>query len=228
MAPLGNLRAALLDFDGTLVDLPVDWDALRDGVARLFAGYGIDCEMRPLYPAIAEAFVALRERGIPPQTRGNLRRRINRLMTETEMKALDRAEPLPGSRELLERLRRADLTLIVQTSNSVYVVRAAWARFRFPPVDAVIGRESARLAKPHPGGVRRELRRLHLRGDQCVVIGDGDFDIELGRALGARTIHICRGDLQVASDLSADAEISSLSEVLPMLTGQPELAGVTA
>ena len=107
------------------------------------------------------------------------------------------------------------------------MISAAWERFGFPPVDAVVGRESARFTKPHPQGVRRELRRLGLRGEECVVIGDGDYDIELGRAIGARTIRV-RSRHPWKAPLAADAEVASLFEVLPILTGEKVLPETTA
>jgi beta-phosphoglucomutase-like phosphatase (HAD superfamily) len=59
-----SLKAALLDFDGTLVDLPVDWDLLRERISRAFATLGVDRECRPLYASIASVFADLEARGV--------------------------------------------------------------------------------------------------------------------------------------------------------------------
>lgn len=206
MADSPGLKAALLDFDATLVDLPVDWDALRTNVAAVFTPYGFTPTMRPLLAGIRQAFADLESRGESPGVRAAVRRKVNRLLTEAELAAAPKTRPMPGARQFVQTLRDRRLKIIIQTSNSVRAVEQVLDRLAFPPVDAIAGRESARRPKPHPQGVLRELRRLGLRGDQCVLIGDGDFDVELGRTLGATTIRLGQGRLQ------ADYTVASLKQ----------------
>jgi beta-phosphoglucomutase-like phosphatase (HAD superfamily) len=209
-----SLKAALLDFDGTLVDLPVNWDQLREQIARAFAAHGVGREFRPLYVTTAQAFAELEARGVPPHTRANLRRKLNRLMTEAELDAAGTAEALPGSRELLECLRARGWKTMIQTSNSVRVVHEVWERLSLPPVDAVVGRESARRPKPDPQGVRRALRQLGVRGSEAVVVGDGDYDVVLGRAIGAKTVRVRRSDTPPTPGTEADIDVESLHELI--------------
>ena len=225
MEARSSLKAALLDFDGTLVDLPVDWDLLRERISRTFATQGFDSEFRPLYVGIANAFADFEARGVPPHTRAGLRRRLNRLMTEAELDVVATAEALPGSRELLECCRERGWKTMIQTSNSLLAVRGVWARLGFPPVDAIIGRESARRPKPHPQGVRSALRQFGLRGSEVIVVGDGDFDVELGRAIGARTVRVGSRHYPAGTGAEADIEVTSLQELTRLLAGRQELLG---
>jgi phosphoglycolate phosphatase-like HAD superfamily hydrolase len=114
---------------------------------------------------------------------------------------------------------------MIQTSNSVRAVREVWERLAFPPVDAVIGRESARRPKPHPEGVLRALRRMGLRGSETIVIGDGDFDVELGRAIGAVTVRL-RGTAEHSSVARADYIVDSVAGAAALLTGERLVAAV--
>jgi phosphoglycolate phosphatase len=227
MAAQPGVRAALLDFDGTLVDLPVDWDDLRARISAVLHPHGIRGALRPLYPAISDAFDVLQSRGVPGPVRASVRRRINNLMTQVELEALERAEVLPGSRELLERLHTAGWKIIIQTSNSVRVVEEACRRFSLAPVDVVVGRETARLGKPHPQGVRQILRTLGIREAECVVVGDGDYDVQLGRAIGARTIRVNSRHAS-ESPLPADHHVGSLAEVADLLLGERQLVEASA
>ena len=223
MEARSSLKGVLLDFDGTLVDLPVDWDRLREDISHLFAAHGIVREFRPLYRSVAQAFEELEARGAPAPMRAALRRRLNRLMTTAERKAADEAVALPGSRELLEGIRVRGLKAVIQTSNSVLVVREVWNRLSLPPVDAVAGREGTRRPKPHPEGVLRTLRRMELRGPETVVIGDGDFDVQVGRAIGALTIRVGREG--PAAKVQADHVVGSLAEAGELLgLGRPVAA----
>jgi phosphoglycolate phosphatase len=218
------LKAALLDFDETLVILPVDWDSLRNQLAQIFTPYGLTPPLRPLYAGIRDAFAELQARGVSPVARGHLRRRLNTMMTATELASAPDATAVPGSRELITTLSSLGAKVIIQTSNSVRVVQEVLQRLSFPPVDAIIGRESGRRPKPHPSGVRRTLSVLGVRGNETVVIGDGDYDIELGRTIGALTIRFGKGRHAV----SADHEIESLEEAARILTKnrQPHGASV--
>jgi phosphoglycolate phosphatase-like HAD superfamily hydrolase len=149
-------------------------------------------------------------------------------MTEAELDAVGTAEALPGSRQLLERLRARGWKTMIQTSNSVRVVQEVWERLSLPPVDAVVGRESARQPKPHPQGVLRALRRLGLRGSETIVIGDGDYDVALGRAIGAKTVRVKNSDSPPTPGAEADIEVESLQELIRILAGRQELSGASA
>ena len=217
-----SLKAALLDFDGTLVDLPVDWERLREQISHAFGEHGLTHGFRPLYKSMAQAFADLEARGVAPQTRGLLRRKINELMTRAELDAVPDAVALPGCCDLLEHLRDRGWKTMIQTSNSVRAVDEVWARLDLPPVDAVVGRESARRPKPHPQGVRAALRRLGLRGAETVVVGDGDFDVELGQAIGAKTVRVRSADSPPGTSAEADLEVESLQELAASLAGACE------
>lgn len=193
MANASGLRAALLDFDQTLVDLPVDWEALRREIAGIFQAHGIETNMRPFLASMRQSFADLESRGYSAGERAAIRRAINRLLTAYELAAAPKARPMPGARELIETLKTRGMKVIIQSSNSVRAIEQSLERLGFAKVDAIAGRESARRPKPNPQAVRRILRRFGLRGDRCVVIGDGDFDIELGRAIGATTIRLGEG-----------------------------------
>jgi HAD superfamily hydrolase (TIGR01509 family) len=214
MADPSGLRAALLDFDQTLVDLPVDWEGLRKEIAAVFRARGISTTMRPMLRGMRQAFKDLDASGYSPAQRGAIRRRINSLLTEYEMAAVPRAEAMPGARELMQALRARGVKVIIQSSNSVRAIQQTLERLTFPVADAVIGRESARRVKPDPQGVRRVLRQLGIRGTESAVIGDGDFDVELGRAIGATTVRLGRGNER------ADYHLNSLLEAPPLLLGK--------
>ncbi len=217
MEPQAPIEAALLDFDGTLVDLPVDWDEVRRQLAQLFQPYQLGSKMRPLVPALERALLSLKERGVSPQARGQLRRKANALLTGAELAAAPGARPLEGSARFLTALRSWGWKIGVQTTNSVQAVAAVWDRLGLPLVDAVVGRESARRLKPHPDGVQAQLRRWGLRGPQVVVIGDSDYDIEVGRAIGARTAWVRGGHFQFGG-AEPDWVASSLDELLGLLS----------
>jgi phosphoglycolate phosphatase len=216
------VRAALLDFDGTLVHLAVDWERLRGELSTLFAAHGVTITLRPLYGGMAAAFAQLEAEGTPSAVRGRIRRQANRLMTEAEQAGVEATHALPNSRELVEALRACGCKVIIQSSNSVGVIREVLDRLAFPRLDAIVGREGSRFAKPNPAGVRKVLRALGIDGRETAVVGDGDFDVQLGRAIRATTIRIGRG----SAGVRADYEVASLHEVIAILVPDRARAAV--
>lgn len=215
MANPSGVKAALLDFDQTLVDLPIDWDTLRRDVSAVFRPHGLRTPMRRLLRGINNAFNALEMRGVPPAERAAIRRKVNGVLRTAEQAGIPKAKAMPGAKQFVQTLRSHRLKIVIQSSNSVRVIQQALDRLGFPRVDAIVGRESAPRVKPHPKGARAALRKLGLRGEDCVVIGDGDFDVELGKAIGATTIRLGEGRQR------ADYNVRSLSQASLILFGKP-------
>lgn len=211
------LNAAFLDFDGTVVELPVDWEDLRHQLSHLFAPWGVKTGLRPLYPGITQALLGLGERGLSAQARGHLRRKAYDLITRAERTAAPLARPVAGAQRLLLELRSWGWTIGIQTTASVHVVSAVLSGLNLPPVDAIVGRESARRPKPHPEGLRRALRRLGLRGPQTVIIGDSDYDIQVARSVGAVAIWLTSGRYGALNASQPDFQVSHLDEALAVL-----------
>jgi beta-phosphoglucomutase-like phosphatase (HAD superfamily) len=219
------VRAALLDFDGTIVDLPVDWPGVRDDIAKLFGRYGIDDHFSPLHASIVRAFERLKVGGLSAGSRAYVRREVNRLVTDAEMIAAAGATEKHGAREFLRCVRDDGWATIVQTSNSVHCVSSVFDRLSLPAPDAVVGRETARWPKPHPAGVRQILRRLGIAPSEAAVIGDGDFDIQLGRAIGAQTIRVPNPKMARSGEWQPDIDATSLHEVSEILVSKRQLQG---
>ena len=115
----------------------------------------------------------------------------------------DAVRPVDGAREALDRLRDGGLRLGVVTNQSG-VGRGILTREQVDAVnDEVDGRlgpfatwqvcphapaDGCGCRKPRPGLVRAAARRLGVRPEECVVIGDIGADVEAARAAGARSV----------------------------------------
>jgi len=112
-------------------------------------------------------------------------------------------EPVPGAREAIDRLRATGLLVGVVTNQS----GLARGLLTTEQVEAVNAEVEARLGpfgtwqvcphgpdegcacrKPRPGMVHSAARRLGVRPEDCVVIGDIGADAEAARAAGARSV----------------------------------------
>ncbi|OPC84724.1 HAD family hydrolase [Embleya scabrispora] len=115
----------------------------------------------------------------------------------------DKVEPMPGAVEAVRMLRAAGIrTAVVSNQSGVgrglispEALRRVNAR-----VDAVFGpfevweccvhrpEDDCPCRKPRPGLIEDAARRLGVRPDECVVIGDIGADVAAARAAGARSV----------------------------------------
>ena len=204
VAPRRPVVAALLDWDGTLVDsraaLLAAW---RDSTARVLGRS---------YPATQaeEDLVFTRPGGQIWPTLANDRSELAALAGSFQAayeRAAQEVRAFPRVPEMLEELRAAGFAIAVITSK---------ARIRFEAdarcagiaglVDISICAEDADRAKPDPGPVLCALERLGAVRASSTMIGDTTVDIAAGIGAGTRTVGVAWGHAGEAELRAAGAE----------------------
>jgi HAD superfamily hydrolase (TIGR01509 family) len=203
MRPLTDIRAVLLDMDGTLVDS----DAAVERAWRTWsAEYGVDA---------ARAV----EVGHGNPAAATIRRLLPRL-SETEIAAAtDREHELqyddlsdvtaaPGAGRLLATLARLDLPWAVVTSADGRLAKARLTAAGIAP-PLVVTVDDVRHGKPDPEGYLLAAARLGVDPRDCLVVEDSPPGLEAGRRAGALTAAL-RG-------LPGDVRLSSLAQLAELL-----------
>jgi histidinol-phosphate phosphatase family protein len=113
------------------------------------------------------------------------------------------ARPVPAAYEAVRMLRDRGLRLAVVSNQSGVahgLITAAGVDRVNEQIDAMLGpftawevcphraEDGCGCRKPAPGLIQRAARKLGVRPDQCVVIGDTAADVGAARAAGARSI----------------------------------------
>jgi phosphoglycolate phosphatase len=218
-----SVKAALVDFDGTLVHLPVDWETLRKQITALLKQHGVNVDGVRLYGLLAEGMGRLEAAGISAEQRQQIRAQGMRILDDAEIEAAPAATELPGAAEFLRRLELSGWTTVIQTSNSVRCVQSVLDRLGLPNPAAIAGRESAPDPKPDPQGVLAALSSLGISPQDCVVVGDGDFDVQVAREIGATVIRIGSGGQDRRQEPRADHDVTSLAEAASIMGLAPAL-----
>ena len=155
----------VFDLDGTLVDSRLDFDAMRR-----------EMELPPNQP-ILESLARLEPRQAE---------RCHGILHRHELAGAERADLLPGVRELVAALHALGIRQAVATRNSRRITEATLSRLALP-FDLVLTRDDGPV-KPDPWPVQEAARRWAISPAQIVVVGDYRFDVECGRAAGSRTV----------------------------------------
>ncbi|MEU8175884.1 HAD family hydrolase [Microbispora hainanensis] len=143
----------------------------------------------------------------------------------------ERVEPVAGAREVLDRLRAEGVKVGVVTNQSGVakgLIAPEDLRTVNDRVDALLGPfdvweicphddgDHCDCRKPAPGLVLRAARRLGVRPEDCVVIGDIGRDMEAARAAGARGV-------LVPTPVTLAEEVTAAPEVAPDLAAAVDL-----
>lgn len=184
-------KAILFDMDGTLTEPMLDFPKIK-------AEMGIGS--RPILEALAEM----------DETR---RLEAEAVLLRHEERAAAESTLNPGCRELLNLLSDLNITTALITRNSRLSVETVLARHRLP-MTLLISRDDGTF-KPDPYPLRLACQKLCVAESQAWMVGDGQYDVEAGRAAGVRTVWVSHGrerpfaaePWRVAVDLHAVASL---------------------
>ena len=163
---LMKLKCVIFDLDGTIVDVPYDWDKIK---AEL------ETKGRPILYYLN----SLEE----PEKSEKWR-----ILEKYEDEATKKAELKRGMHELLDLLNKKGIKKVVVTNNSRKNVVYLLAEFKLS-FDCVISRESG-LWKPSGAPFLDVMKRFGLKKEECSVIGDSPFDAKAANEAGISKVFI--------------------------------------
>jgi len=120
--------------------------------------------------------------------------RLGRLHAQAYQKFRGRIRPLPGARELLDALTRADIPWAIATSGRMETAAQNLAALGVnPDVNAVVTRDDVKYAKPDPDLFLAAAARLSAPITSAVVIGDSIWDMLAARRCQALGVGLLSG-----------------------------------
>lgn len=214
------LRAALFDFDGTLVStLPLWLAAYHLALGKFGIEISDDevlqrCFFRD-WADVAEDFGVC--------TAEQMRLEVEHGVNE----ALSSAVLFPQARDVVEHCREHGLQTALVTSSPRHLIASVAARLDLAHLfDFVICGDEVENYKPHPEPVLTTLRALECEPLHAIMIGDSHADILAGKAAGTRTAlfmpddHHCFHDPERLRATEPDFIFTAHDE-LPNLLGLP-------
>lgn len=177
----GAVRAVLFDFDGTVVRLNADFNGLRKYLAELLGPYGFHSSFRPLFEAVYEAEAYLQSRH-GPAVAGDMMSRVWDSFLSTELQAVERAELLPGAKEVWRWLKDRRVPIGIVSNNHSHAIKLILKRLGLDLPRVIVGRDQVQRLKPDPEGTRLALKRLRKGPAGVWMVGDSEYDAKAGMA----------------------------------------------
>jgi len=199
------LKGIIFDVDGTLVDSN---DAHAESWVDTFAEAGYDVPFGIVRPLIGMGADKLLPMAVGVSNESDAGKRLTHRRSEIfREKYLPRLRALPGSRELVSRVRAEGLKAIVATSAKDQELKGLLNAARVEDLMEERATSSdAKRSKPDPDIVHAAIDESSLAPDHLVMIGDTPYDVEAATRASVRIIGFRSGGWK-DEDLKGAVEI---------------------
>ncbi len=212
---MSGLKLVIFDMDGTLID---SQDFIHMAMRYAFdkaghpapgradvlsiVGLSLDAAVSVLLPGLDEAE--------NKRTVDLYRRSFIELREKMGEKA--RAPLYPGARAALERLHAVDEVLLgVATGKARRGLDHAYNAHNIGHFFQTSQTADTHPSKPHPSMLHQTLKDTGVEAVRAVMVGDTEFDMEMGRAAGFKTIGVSWGYHPVSRLGAADVIIDDFA-----------------
>ncbi|ADD08079.1 HAD family hydrolase [Candidatus Aciduliprofundum boonei] len=185
------IKLVIFDLDDTIVENTIPFSEMRE---RILNEMGIEDAPKHLYEFL--------------KARGE---EYLKLLEREEIKRAKKARIASSLPSVLEFLKERGIKKAVLTRNSKKATIIALGDY-VKEFDAIITREDEFEPKPSDEAVNYLLKKFNVSKDECIVVGDYDYDIIAGKRAGCITVGVRmgKGDYRIE-------DIRELVELISML-----------
>ena len=216
------LKLLIFDLDGTLADTSRDiTDSINFALEPFVKKpYTVE-EIKAMVGSGITSLIRSLTLSDDPAKTGNsasdrFEKAVKRFLDYYSAHLLDKTVAYPGVKETLLKLGHYK-KIVLSNKREGYSIKILEGLGLLNSLDAVFGSDSLSEKKPSPVPVLEILDRFAVSGDEAVIIGDSNFDIEAGRAAGLRSIAVTYGFRSRETLKDADFMINGFGELLEIL-----------
>ncbi len=213
---LQKMDAVLFDFDGTLVEIDIDFNRMRQGVFSLGLEYGVSAEP-DLYvlESLEDIFEKLQQLDVNQAK--DFKQRAERLIVSIEVEAATRSRAMPGAKRTLRELKSRGIKIGIVTRNcrSGVMKSAEKADFAY---DLILTRDDVEKVKPDPQHLLDALNILTSKPGKSIMVGDHPMDILAGKRAGMKTAAVLTSkSIKDFEEVSPDLILTGVAGLLDIL-----------
>ena len=205
-----KFKAVIFDLDGTLADSK---ETIVEVFRRLFTEFGFPtptgAEIRDV-----EAFGRARiiELILPREKRGDeeLRARMLERCSVLARELLVKIKPVKGAAETLEWLKKRGVKIALATNRGSTTDELLRLLGLLDYFDVVVTAEHTKNPKPHPEALLLAVKKLGVKPEEALFVGDTAVDLAAGNAAGIKTVLL-------------DKELKALSDIKWWLDGKEKI-----
>ena len=200
-----KLRVVLLDIDGTLL-------LSNDAHARAFVEAGKSMGLPANYLSIRRLIGKGGDKLIPEgfgiDAESERGKKLDEAKGRIFRSSITSLQPTPGARQLLTKLRKDGIQLVVATSAGKEDVTLLLKQARvLDLIDQTTSSDDAESSKPEPDIIQAALRKTGEHARAALMIGDTPYDIEAALRAGVPIIAVRCGGIWPDADLRGSLSI---------------------
>ena len=211
-----NLRLALFDYDGTIVDSAI---MIVEGAIAAFRICGLpDPDPAKVRENIGKPLAIALDEYMPPGfnvTPNEISEAYRSWYAEQGRLGLQNEPLYPGVVELLKELKSSDWLIGIATNKSRIGLTNGLAKHNLSDMFDITLSTDENIAKPNPAMAIRAMNELGVEKKYCVMIGDTINDIGLGVNAGINSIGVKWGynDKNLLSSAGADYLVDDANQL---------------
>jgi len=186
-------KAVMFDLDGTLIISAIDFMRFRARLMEYIEAKGADMDgysMEDTSVSLISKFTKEMERkGAESRTIDAYLDEIDAFIDEIELDNIMETMPAPGAEALLRRLKRGGVKIGVLTRGSpTYARKALHISGLEGYIDEIVARDrgSGIPPKPDPESAFALAKKLNVRAEESIMVGDFSIDFMCARDSGIR------------------------------------------
>jgi HAD superfamily hydrolase (TIGR01509 family) len=221
-----HVSGVIFDIDGTLVDsFSTLVTVFNQGTSHfnlkpVTFEFLIECFKRNL--SLGEILREIAAPTVDDSVIEKWRKEILRLFLEVEA---EQVKPFPGVPELFRKLKERGMKIGIATGRTS-LPEYEWNRFkrfgldRF--IDALVTSREVENRKPAPDAILLCAVRLSLPVEQCLVVGDTEFDVLAAKKAGAMAVAVSTGidDFEFLRKSDPELLFKDIGELSSFVDGQ--------
>lgn len=210
LSNLKNVKGVIFDFDGTIFDLKIDWKHLKGTLSDKFASFGYTSNFTPLYPEL-NRLISVVQRDFNSSLAKKMELESLNLIKHYELEGMKNGKIKPFAARLLFLLKTSKIAVGIVSSNCKTVIYKTITENNLP-VTTIIGREDVSKVKPDIEPINLCLKRMNLKSDDVIGVGNSKEDVNAYREAGIAYIFLLSSDILYPYE-DPVAQIKSLEQI---------------
>lgn len=176
------VRNILFDFDNTLYKIVCDWHEMRDSTIKHFPDKDQDSTPRHVYENIDNWVL---------EKNSKERKQILKNIEEFEKKAIDdKSYWIEDNKFILKDLSEQYRIGIISNNTKVAILHALKKEGLEKIPEIIVDRSIAGRGKPAPDSILMAIKKMGIKKEDTIYVGDHFTDVEAAQAAGIRAVWI--------------------------------------
>lgn len=218
-----TVKAVAFDLDGTIVKFNLDYRSARAEVIQFLSNHGFPASVFSMNESVFEMLekveILVQNQHSNKQF-SELKKDALAIMEKYEAEGAKTTELLPGALETLQALKKMKLKLGLFTINGQRTTNQILSTFRLKPFfKTVVTRDSVPKVKPNPVHLQTVLKKLKVKPEETMVVGDSKLDMMTARELKVYAVGTSTGiaSPDELTNAGADCLITSPTDLIPLI-----------